>query len=230
MKKIGTLLTVGLIAGAGAMAHAGTLDVNFGSDNDGFGGFTAGGHGTWSEQAKAINFDREADNSDRNGRLMTNAFTGGRALSKAAGSSYTFTSVIQYTSSSGSGRSRNVSMVLFGADSGSFGITLKMLEARNTFQIDLGLNEWSSQNTPGARKTWEGAKFASGAVFTLVGTVTFTEDDAMISFTLTDNTARPFSDTVTRTIPKSSLSGDFHGVATRNRGLNFDVISFTATP
>ncbi|MCC5845681.1 MAG: hypothetical protein JJU05_15635 [Verrucomicrobia bacterium] len=230
LKKIGILLSAGCILGAGGTAHASSIEVNFGSNRDGFGGFTPLGWGSFTEETDSILYQGPGSNRNRNSTLMTGALTGENALSRAEGSSHTFVSVIQFNSTTGSGASRNVSMVLFGDQVGTNGISLKLHEARNSFQIDLGLNNFSSESTPGATKTWGGAPFASGAVFTLEGTVRFTADDVFVTFTLTDHAEAPFSDTVARTIPISSLSGDFHGFGSRNRGLNFEAQRFTTLP
>ncbi|MCC5844312.1 MAG: polysaccharide lyase family 7 protein [Verrucomicrobia bacterium] len=188
----------------------------FGSDFDGFAGFSTGGNGTFTEQTDSINFNRNfADNS--------NAFlyTTNSSVNTNAGSSYAFTSVVKYNSSTDIGSPRNVSMVLFsGQTNGAFGITLKMHEHANTFQIDTGLNQFDGPTT-----SWGGKPFASGATYTLEGTVYFTADHAHVTFKLTDDAG--FSDTTTRIFSKSDLNiGNRHGIGTRNRGLNFDAKYF----
>ncbi|MCC5845678.1 MAG: PEP-CTERM sorting domain-containing protein [Verrucomicrobia bacterium] len=223
--KIGTLMTAGFILGAGAMAHASFIDVRFGSNFDGFGGFSPGGNGDWTELAGGINFLR-ASGSNSNGALLTQ-LSGDDALSQEAGSRYVFTSMVQYNNV-GSGGSANVSMSLFsGQTNAAFGITLKMFGADNTFQIDTGLNQFNAVGD--AIKTWEGEAFGSGALFTLEGMLDFTEDNVDVLFRLTDENG--YSDTVSRTLAKGDWSGgNYHGIGTRNAGgnANFDVITFTA--
>lgn len=230
LKKIGMLVSAGVLLGAGVAAHASSLDVNFGSNHDGFGGFSPLGRGSLTEGPDSILVRIPSGSSNRNTTMMTAALTGENALSRAEGSIHTFVSVIKFNSTTGSGASRNVSMVLFGNKNGTHGISLKLHEADDLFQIDLGLNNFSSKSASGESKKWAGASFTSGAVFILEGTVRFMKDTVFVTFTLTDDASPAFSDTVARTIPISSLAGDYHGFGTRNRGLSFDALSFTLLP
>jgi len=226
-KTFAALLTAGLLMGAGSPALAlpiEFLDVTFGSDangvDNGFAGFTEGGNGTWSEGTESINFKRSATNNG-SAYVMTNALTGVNALSTDAGNSYTFTSVIQYNSIEERLDRARVGMVVFGDSNGDNGIFLQLY---NTSLWGIGTNIGDQPSNP-----WGGATFGTGAIYTLETTVTFTENDADVSIKLTDNQVVPVTDTLTGTVAKTSLVGDYHGLATRNQGLDFDIQSFNIT-
>ncbi len=77
-------LAVVMMLGAAGSVHAAILDVNFGSDYDGLGGFTAVEQaGTWTETANAQNFYISGPNWSNAG-LFT-ALSGENALSTTEG-------------------------------------------------------------------------------------------------------------------------------------------------
>ena len=236
--KLATLLTAGIIAGANA--HAAFLEVDFGNGDgkDGQGGFALLGRGAITQQEDWINYTL-GDQGSRNrlSTYTTTALSGANALSRDAGSSYTFTSEIRINSMITTQNTRNLSLVMFGDNTAANdGIALKLYTGGdgNTFQIDLGTRDFSSDADAGERKVWGGAAFVgSGAVFTLEGTVNFTADDAIVTFRLTDDAATPFTDTVSRTIAKSTLAdvgGDKHGISLFHRGTDYDAFSFAVIP
>ncbi len=231
-------MTAGLIAGAGVTAHADLLEVNFGNGagKDGQGGFALLGRGTITPQVDRINYS--LDDQGRTNRVSTyttTALSGDNALSRDAGSSYTFTSEIRINSMVTTQKTRNVSLVLFGDNTAANdGIALKLFTGGdgNTFQIDLGTRDFSADTDSGEKKVWSGSAFVgSEAVFTLEGTVNFTADDAIVTFSLTDQNG--FTDAVSRTIAKSTLAsvgGDRHGISLFHRGSNYDVFRFAVIP
>jgi len=235
--KLATLLTAGIIAGANA--HAALLEVDFGNGDgkDGQGGFALLGRGAITQQEDWINYTLgDQGGNNRLSTYTTTALSGANALSRDAGSSYTFTSEIRINSMITTQNTRNLSMMLFAENVGNDGIALKLYTGGdgNTFQIDLGTRDFSSDADAGERKVWGGAAFVgSGAVFTLEGTVNFTADDAIVTFRLTDDAATPFTDTVSRTIAKSTLAtvgGDKHGISLFHRGTDYDAFSFAVIP
>lgn len=229
-KKIATLLTAGLLAGGIAQA-ATILDVNLGSNHDGFGGFatsTSNSNQTWTEQTDSIRFISQ--NSGMSNASLMRELGGVYAL---AGASYTFSSVID-TTGQGANNNNRIALSLFAntstaADLNDTGVVLHFYRG-NSIQINRGLNNFSE----GSSSAWSGAPLGSG-VFTFEATVAFTHTAADISFTLTDWNAH--SQTLTHTIPLTRLDlGGFHGVSTRARtdqggtpppDLSFNVRSFT---
>jgi hypothetical protein len=238
-KKLGTLVAAGFLMGAGSIAHAAIIDVTFGSDangvGEGFAGFTASvENGAWTEQADSVRY-AVSGSSNTNGSLMRE-LSGVNALSTSAGSSYTFTTVIDSTSGGDGNRPNRIALSMFAntgtaGDLNDTGIVVKLLtqDSASTFQINRGLSNFNQQK----EVSWGGAALGE-STFTLESTVSFTATDANISFTLTD--ADNFSDTMDHTIALTNLAlGDFHGAAARSRtngGTPFtmDVQSFTAIP
>ncbi|MCC5846145.1 MAG: PEP-CTERM sorting domain-containing protein [Verrucomicrobia bacterium] len=238
-KKIGTLMTAGILMSLGALSHAAFLDVTFGSDHDGYAGFTATSeYGTWTEQSDSIrNLQQNSPSTPTysNAALMRE-LGGASALSTAAGSSYTFTSEISSTSTNTGGNDLNrFGMVMFAntdqaASIGSAGIAV-VLTAESNLRIGGGINNFSAG--VGALTAWTGQSITNGS-FTLESAVSFTATDANIIFTLTDGTLH--SQTLTHTIARTSLNlGDFHGFGTRtdtrnNNTFTMDVQSMQIIP
>jgi len=240
-KKLGTLVATGFLMGAGSLALAfpiEILDVTFGTDangvGNGFAGFTdSKQNGDWSEQDDSVRYS-VTGSGNTNGSLMRE-LSGVNALSTAAGSSYTFTTVIDSTGAGDSNRPNRIALSMF-ANTGTAGslndtgIVVKLLtqNSASTFQINRGLSNFDETK----QVSWGGAALG-GSTFTLESTVTFTATDANISFTLTDG--NNFSDTMDHTIALTNLAlGDFHGAAARSRtdggtAFTMDVESFNIT-
>jgi hypothetical protein len=244
-KKFTTLIAAGLLMAGLAHATPTTiLDVNFGSLNDEFGGFTASvedtnDDGSWTEQTNSIRYSILGGSGNNLNASLMREFSGGNALSTAAGSSYTFTTVIDSTGAGNNNRNNRIALSMFAnTDTASAlnntGIVVKLLQASNamSFQINRGLNDFTQTK----QEAWGGAALGSGK-FTFSSTVSFTATDANISFTVTDSSN--FSDTMTHTIALTDLVlGDFHGVAARARtrgdttnvAFTMDVESFSIIP
>ena len=227
-KKLGTLVAAGFLMGAGSLALAfpiEILDVNFGSpDNDGLGGFTTSLQdsvdGSWTVQSDSIRYSILGGSSNLLNASLVRELDGVDALSTAAGSSYTFTTVIDSTSGGNSNRPNRIALSMFAdtdvaADLNNTGIVVKLLtDGTSTFQINRGLNNFNQQK----QVSWGGAALGE-STFTLESTVSFTATHANIWFTLTDG--NNFSDTMDHTIALADLVlGDYHGAAARSRTRN----------
>ncbi len=216
-------------------ASGANLDVNFGSDNDGFGGFfttAQSSQTTFAELEDSIQVNRSSGANERSGGLWTDEFTGANALNRDDGSFYTFTTQVAINSVIGSGGAGNVALMLFSnaAETDPQGISLKMFYGTSSadspeLRIDSRVN--TSDSSSSERLAWTGDSFVSGNVFTLEGIVNFTATDAIVTFNLTDSAATPTTASVTRTFDKSALVwGDVHGVGTEHNGINFDVFNY----
>jgi hypothetical protein len=215
-------LILALVAATFAHTASGFL-VNFGADFDEDGGFNADGTGSWSIGANSVNYERAS------GALANASFLRDLSLSTTAGSAYSFRSVINYLNAGPIARPSRVGLSLFttsntvaGTDTG---IHLALMTLDQQFVINRGINQYDTQ------VLWTGAALGSG-IFTLEGTVSFTDVAANISFTVTDYNNH--SQTSTASIALSELLlGSFGGIGTRNRpddtGIEFEIQSFEAT-
>jgi len=231
----GSLLAATLFFGA-QLAHSATiLNVDFGSGNDGFGGFTTvQTGGSWNPQSDSLRYTNNTGNWQNSG--MYTQLSGANELSTTAGSSYTFTTVINSTGVSASGFDP-FGMVLFSDSS-----TANTVQTGNVIKVML----WSdgkfyihpggiSRSTAAADGEWTGLAPGEG-IFTFQSTVTFTDTHADVSFTLTDSAIEPTSSTIDASISLADINlGNSFGVGTRNQGsgsapFSMDVQSFSIIP
>jgi fibronectin type 3 domain-containing protein len=204
------------------------LDLNFGSDNDGFAGFTpvtGVTEAVWTEQADSI---RLSGAPDRNRSSLLREFP----LDTSDGNIYSFAGVIDAIDGGRGGRGNRIGLQLFSpAQTGN-----TSLDASG---IHVGLGEvdgFSMYILPGimaaaggTTKAWDG-KELNGGLFTYEATVEFVGATVEVSFTLTDSDGA--TDTVTATLALSALNlGSRFGVASHDRSadtspFNYEVHSF----
>ena len=232
-KTISILMAAGFMVSLGGLAHAGLFDVDFGSDNDGLGGFSTVGNrnGNWRTQTNSINFTQSGSGrSFREAQLWTE-LSGTDALDTSAGSSYTFTGVIDLGAYSGLQSASNFGIQLFSTSGNvsNTGITLFMYPTRPTMAIyPSGSGSWESGHSTNAR--WNGERLGR---FTFKGKISFTDTHADVSFALTDSGGH--SQTISTSIPLTSINlGERFRIGARIRDNNhsfiMDVESFTAHP
>jgi len=224
------LTSLALSLGATHVHSATILDVNFGSANDELGGFTTSQTGgSWTETANSQRYN--ATNTNWTYAGLFTELSGGNALSTTAGSSYTFTTVID-SISNGDGVPQNRFGMLLFATSTTRGIFVG-LQGSNLSVEPGGLELDGLPNS----KSWGGNGIGTDT-FTFESTVSFTATDANVSFTLTDTNA--FSDTLTASIALADITGglgESFGVGSRTRQRNnassvteYGVQSFSIIP
>lgn len=227
------------VAVCGSSAMAAILppaSITLGSDNAGLGGFTAettdAVNTSWATTTNAARFtnDIPGDSGQVNSSLLQEA-----TLNRSSGSSYTFTSTVDWVSGQSDNNNR-VGLALF-ADSADItgadtGLSLQLNISNGQMRIFTGGVNGSAAGAT-AVATY-GGLLSSGNVFTYTADVSFTGTDVAIDFTLTD--ANSFSQTVSATVAAASVTGEYFGVASRARSragddaIIFDVQSFEVVP
>ncbi|MCB1130093.1 MAG: PEP-CTERM sorting domain-containing protein [Verrucomicrobiae bacterium] len=212
-------LVVGLslLALSPAASGAATL---FGTDNDGYGGFTADVSAGGSTPAPEWGLTTTS-------ARMTNAPTGDSGqvnssllklfnLNRTSGTSYTITGLIDIVNT-------------YAADNNRFGISL-FANTIDLAGIDSGLSLQHNLGTGAFRilsggvngstlvsATYGGLNGSSaiGSTFTYQADLAFVGTDIEVDFTLTDQ--NNFSQTVSTTVAAAGLSGEYFGFGTRGR-------------
>lgn len=219
--KPGVLLG-SLIALAFTSTASGAI-TTFGSDNDGYGGFTA-------EVSTIVPTPSPAWTLEANGARMTNGPTGDSGqvnssllkeytLTRTSGTSYTIAGVLDIVST-------------YAADNNRFGISLFAntvdLTGINTglsLQHNLGTGNFLILGGGIVGSTLASASFgglnlasAIGTTFTYQADIAFVGTDIEIDFTLIDE--NNFSQTISATVAAASYAGTHFGFGTRGRVRN----------
>lgn len=199
---------------ASTMAAFVDTSVNFGSANDGFGGFTpVTDNGIWAEQENSVVYTNNFGGRDNSGLLRD------LSLSASAGNAYSFSSTFNVVELRDNAFNR-VALSLFttnntvaGLDSG---IHLMFID-NETIQISNGINSFDFTTST----NWNGAVFGPG-LFTLDGTVSFVGTNAEIDLTVTDY--NDYSQTLSFTNAASDFAlGGYAGIGMRTRSPAADV-------
>lgn len=194
-------------------------DTNFGSDNDGFGGFTgnfetdAGTNKSWTLVADAARYT----NADNPSGLANASLLEQFNLNRSAGNSYSFTGVSTWVSTYADDNQRS-GLMLFADDVAAVGddegLAMILNIDSGNFEIRAGVNGTEFQSA-----TYNGINNASaiGSTYTYLGEIEFTNGglDINVGFTLTD--ANDFSQTLNATISAAAFTGEFFGFANRTR-------------
>ncbi|MCC5843543.1 MAG: hypothetical protein JJU05_04755 [Verrucomicrobia bacterium] len=192
-----------------------SLDVRFGTNNDRFAGFTEAATFSptgWTEQSEGI---RYVNNGSATTNWVNSSLLRQYPLDRSAGSAYLFSGTIDVTSMGPSSRASRVGLSLFAGSGGvagiNSGLSLIVIRNGNLALNSRGINNFSS---PSAQPGYSGSVIGGGVYIYRV-TVHFNEEDADVAATVTDFNG--VSQTVTLTVPKSLLAGEFFGFGTRSR-------------
>ncbi len=205
------------------------LDVNFGSDHDGFAGFTpfaGAAEAVWTEQTDSIRFSSV---SDRIRASLLREFP----LDTSDGNIYSFAGAINAIDGGRGGRGNRIGLQLFSPahtantslDASGIHVGLGEMSAGLSIYILPGI----MAEAGGTTEAWDG-KELNGGLFTYEATVAFVGTSVEVSFTLTD--ADGATGTVTTTLALSALNlGSRFGVASHDRSadtspFNYEVHSF----
>lgn len=218
-QSTGAIFAAALLLACGPRSHAQTT--TFGSDNDGYGGFTADNsliiptpEPEWTLGTSGAIFTNGpiGDSGQVNSSLLKQ-FT----LDRTAGMSYTITGIADWTSTYAADNNR-LGILLFsssdditGADSG---ISLQVNAGTNTIRFLLGgVN--GTQNTSATLSGVTGADLI-GQTLTYSADVDFVGTDINIDFTLSAP-VNSYSQTISATVAAADYTGDFFGFGSRGR-------------
>jgi hypothetical protein len=218
------LALLGLLA---VTASASAQETVFGTDNDGFGGFTSSttaGTEVWSETADSVNYAFGVLDTDeqRTASLLQSII-----LDKSEGKEYSIEGVVDLTAGYGDDNNR-IGILLFNlADSqtadGGGGLWMRLNTDNNeTITIDPGINGTAIASTAtgvGAGDTWIGQTLMFNVTLTFKNDGT--DDRFDVSFTLTDGNDVEYT-VAASDLLVSDYPGTYCGFATkwRQRGDN----------
>jgi hypothetical protein len=216
--------TGSLMASMGALALASAASgaiTTFGSDNDGYGGFTADFTVTtpatvpgWTALADAVQFGNDGTS---NTGFVNSSLLKEYTLTRTSGTSYTIAGVIDILSTYAADNNRfGISLFagtvnVAGIDSG---LSLQHNLASGTFRI---LSPGVNGGTILDSATYGGLNGASaiGTTFTYRADIAFVGADIDIDFTLIDQNSH--SQTVSTTVLAADYTGNHFGFGTRGR-------------
>lgn len=218
----------------------------FGSDNDGYGGFTAevstivptpAPAWTLETDAARMTNDPITDSGQVNSSLLKQF-----VLDRTAGNSYTITGVLDWVSTYASDNNR-AGILLFantgdlaGADSG---LSLQYNIGNGQIRILNGGVNGSVEDLSNVAYNGLSGAAAIGTTFSFVADVEFVGTEVAVDFTLIDENS--FSQTTSATVDAANFTGEFFGFGTRGRvrnttpgtndaGFIYDAKSFEVVP
>lgn len=217
----------------------------FGSDNDGYGGFTSGISSslgsplpTWSEELNGVRFTNAPTNdSGQVNSSLLRQFT----LDRTDGRSFTITGVADWTSTYAGSDNNRLGIALFATSDDLAG-------AETGLSLHVNLSASQIRITPGVNGTAISSAALSGVTntqligqtLTYVAAISFVGSNIEIDFTLSAP-VNSYSQTISTTVAAASYTGDNFGFSSRGRvrntsvGVNdspfiYEAQSFTVVP
>jgi len=236
-RNVSTLaaLVLGLTAGSASAAFT-PVDVTFGSNNDGDGGFNLqadSGSWTWTEGPEALNLDANS------GQDSASAM---QAIDNVEGQDFemSFSLDVLDPTTSGNQRASIYGFLFYDSATLDFNDTANALQFRLVPGADndngvFQLRQFDSDGGFSGRSevdnaTGFGVDNSAGATWNFDATGTISGSDTTVSVTFSDGTN---SATVSHTLPTADLSGDFFGfgaIGNNSADGEFDFQNFSMVP